>query len=129
MKVTTPPQTSSGESAEIIAAYAANTLGTITGLGNEAIVASDGASAADVQVLYTPTESTSFLDVTGTATGLVLTILDNVKTRILFAADPHVDPTGEVNEWSLVEVTPEVAEFGTVAALGAFYGAPSVTSA
>lgn len=74
----------------------------------------DGPHAADVQVLYTPTESTSFLDVTGTATGLVLTILDNVKTRILFAADPHVDPTGEVNEWSLVEVTPEVAEFGTV---------------
>ena len=74
----------------------------------------DGPRSTDIQVLYKPTESTSFLDVTDTATGLVITILDNVKTRIFFAADPHVDPTAEVNEWQLVEVTPEVAEFATV---------------
>ncbi len=88
------------------------TAGSVLVLPYSAVLA--GPSADDVQVLYKPTASTSFLDVTATATGLVITILDNVKTRILFAADPHVDLAGEVNEWQLVDVTPQVAEFATV---------------
>lgn len=68
-----------------------------------------GPDAADVQVLYSPTDSTSFLAVTATASGLVMTVLDNVKTRIFFCADPAGG-----QRWEIVEVTPEAAEFATV---------------
>lgn len=73
----------------------------------------EGPQASDVQILYTPTETSSLLDVASTATGVVLTILDNVKTRIFFAADPHVADDG--GRWELVEVTPKVTEFASVA--------------
>ncbi|VEI13546.1 prolyl oligopeptidase family serine peptidase [Trueperella bialowiezensis] len=115
--------------------------GSVLVLPYEAALA--GPRAGDVRVLYKPTDSTAFLDVTATATGLVLTILDNVQTRILFAADPHVagggaggDAGGAASradgsvaggvasradgsvaggdKWQIVEVTPEAAQFATV---------------
>ncbi|QTG75676.1 prolyl oligopeptidase family serine peptidase [Trueperella pecoris] len=77
-----------------------------------------GPSADDVQVLYEPTASSSFLDLTTTKSGIILTILDNVKTRLFFCADPHAADQSKDERWEIFEVTPRAAEFATVSVAG-----------
>ncbi|KTF03607.1 Prolyl endopeptidase precursor [Trueperella bernardiae] len=69
--------------------------------------------AQDVQVLYSPSPTSSFLDLTVTRTGLVMTILDNVKTKLFFCAEGRA-AAGVVEPWQIAEVTPKAAEFAAV---------------
>lgn len=70
-----------------------------------------GPEPEDVQVLYTPSDTTSFLDLAVLESGMVMTILDNVKSRLLFCAEPQA---GSLGAWQITEITPKVAEFATV---------------
>lgn len=60
-----------------------------------------------IQVLFTPASGTSLLSVTTTSSGVMFTVLDNVRTRLYFAEDAG-------NRWVIRELTPDVGVFNTL---------------
>ncbi len=79
--------TLTGTAAEVIAAYAANTAGTITGLGNEAVTVSgstsvadantiDGATSGIVTATITEGDLATLVTLTGTGNAYTITVTD-----------------------------------------------------